>query len=165
VKTIARALTLTTFVLGSLVLVATGGAGGAPEPDPTATVTVPAPAPDWMRGANPDWDFLAVIRASGMEFTRNWEADLESAGVDLDQVDTFELRAQVCGSAMDDGEGDYNPASQTHQFWLSSFYDEVRRMGRDHGWDAPRTVAYHHCPSRFDAVGTVEDLEARAKGH
>jgi hypothetical protein len=166
VRTIARALTLTTFVLGSLVLVTTGGAGGgAPEHAPTATETVPAAAPDWMRGANPDWDFLAVIRSSGMEFTGDWEKDLASAGVDLDQVETFELRAQVCGSAMDNGEGAYHPASQTHGLWLSSFYDEVRRMGRDHGWDTPRTVAYHHCPSRFDAVDAVEALEARVKGH
>jgi hypothetical protein len=127
-------------------------------------VTVPAAAPAWTRGANPDWDFLTAIRASGMAFTRDWEADLESAGVDLGQVDTFELRSQVCGTAMDDGEGDYHPASQTHRFWLSTFYDEVRRMGRDYGWAAPKTVAYHHCPSRFGAVGAVQDLEARAKG-
>jgi hypothetical protein len=166
VRTIARALTLTTFVLGSLVLITTGGTdGGAPAPAPTTTVTVPAATPDWMRGANPDWDFLTVIDSSGMDFTRDWEKDLESAGVDLDQVDTFELRAQVCGSAMDDGEGGYHPASQTHGLWLSSFHDHVRRMGRDHGWDTPKIVAYHHCPSRFDAIGAVQALEARAKGH
>jgi hypothetical protein len=164
VKTIARALTLTTLVLGSLVLVTIGG-GGTPDPDPTATVTVPASAPDWSKGANPDWDFLAVIHTSGMDFTRNWEKDLESAGVDLDRVETFQLRSQVCGSAMDDGEGGYHQASQTQGLWLSSFYDHVRRMGRDHGWDTPKTMAYHHCPSRFDAVNAVQALEARAKGH
>lgn len=164
-KTIARALMLTTFVLGSLALITTNGAhGGAPEPDPAATVTVPAGAPAWTKGAHPDWDFLTAIRTSGMDFTGNWEKDLAAAGVDVGQVETFELRSQVCGSAMDDGEGGYHPASKTHGLWLSSFYDHVRRMGRDHGWDTPKTVAYHHCPSRFDAVGAVQALEAQAKG-
>ncbi len=160
-------LALTTLALGTLalgaLLVATGGAD--PDPEPTETVTVLAAAPAWTKGANPDWEFLAVIRASGMDFTRDWETDLVSAGVDLGQVDTFQLRAQVCGSAMDDGEGAYHPASKTHGLWLSSFYDEVRRMGGDHGWDTPRTVAYHHCPSRFDTVGAVQTIEAQVKGH
>jgi hypothetical protein len=154
-------LALGTLTLGAVLLTATGGA----EPEPTATVTVPAGAPAWTQGANPEWDFLAVIRTSGMDFTHNWEKDLASAGVDLGQVETFELRAQVCGSAMDDGEGGYHRASKTHGLWLSSFYDHVRRMGRDHGWNTPKTVAYHHCPSRFDAVNAVQALEARAKGH
>jgi hypothetical protein len=47
----SHALTLTTFALGSLVLLATGGAdGGAREPEPTATVTAPAADPAWTRG-------------------------------------------------------------------------------------------------------------------
>ncbi len=158
---IAPARPLIALALGSLMLTA-AGCGDATEPIPTLTVT--ASAPDWTKGANPDWDFLTAIRTSGMTFTRDWAADLVSAGVDLAQVDTFQVRSQVCGTAMDDGEGDYNPASKTHRFRLSTFYDEVRRMGRDYSWDAPKTVAYHHCPSRFDAVGAVQDLEAQAKG-
>jgi hypothetical protein len=153
--------TLTALVLGALVLAATHGGANTAVPATPLPTTVPTPAANHISA--PDWDFLAAIRASGMDFTGDWEQDLASAGVDLAQVDTFQLRAQVCGTAMDDGEGDYHPASQTHGFWLSSFYDEVRRMGRDHGWGAPRIVAYHHCPSRFAAVDAVRDLEARAK--
>ncbi len=156
-------LAVGTLALGAVLLATTGGAD--PDPEPSPTVTVPAAAPAWTKGANPDWDFLTAIRTSGMNFTTDWEKDLKAAGVDLDQVDMLQLRAQVCGSAMNNGEGDYHPASKTHGLWLSSFYDEIRRMGRDHGWDTPRTVAYHHCPSRFDAVGAVEAIEAQVKGH
>jgi hypothetical protein len=157
----SHARPLTGLVVGVLAL-ATAGCAAAVEPTPTLTVTASAPA--WTEGVNPDWEFLTAIRTSGMEFSGDWEADLEAAGMDLGQVETVQLRSQVCGSAMDDGEGDYNPDSQTHRFWLSTFYDEVRRMGRDYSWNAPKTVAYHHCPSRFDAVGAVQDLEARVKG-
>jgi hypothetical protein len=155
---------LTALALVSTALAASGCAGGATtQPNPTVTVTAPASVPEWTRSVNPDWDFLTAIRNSGMEFTQDWEADLEALGVDLAETDTFELRSQVCGTAMDDGVGDYNPASQTHEFWLSTFYDEVRRLGRGDAWDIPRTVAYHHCPSRFAAVGAVQELEARVR--
>lgn len=156
-----RHRTVAAVVLGLTSLSATGCSTGSssPQPEPTVTVTVPAPVPDWARDVNPEWDFLAAIRDSGMEFTRDWEADLEATGMDLTGTDTFQLRSQVCGTAMDDGTGDYNPASRTHGFWLSSFYDEVRRMGRGEAWDVPRTVAYHHCPARFAAVDAVRDLE------
>ncbi|MDI3330340.1 MAG: hypothetical protein QJR09_06315 [Micrococcus sp.] len=159
-----RTRTVTALALGFTVLAATGCAGGpTTPPDPTVTVTAAASVPEWTRSVNPEWDFLTAIRSSGMDFTRDWEADLEALGVDLAETDTFQLRSQVCGTAMDDGEGDYNPASRTHEFWLSSFYDEVRRMGRGGAWDVPRTVAYHHCPSRFEAVGAVQELEARSR--
>jgi hypothetical protein len=157
-----RSRLLAVLALGALGLTA-AGCGGPDRAEPTVTVTA-TPTPDWAEGANPDWDFLAVIRTSGMDFTGDWEGDLTAVGVDPATVDTFQLRARICGTAMDDGEGDYHPASRTHGLWLSTFYDEVRRMGRDYGWDAPRTVAYHHCPSRFEAVGAVEDLETQAKG-
>lgn len=155
--------TLAALALASTVLAASGCASGTAttEPNPTVTVTAPASVPEWTRSVNPEWEFLSAIRTSGMEFTHDWEADLEAVGMDLAGTDTFQLRSQVCGTAMDDGVGDYNQASQTHKFWLSSFYDEVRRMGRGDAWDVPRTVAYHQCPSRFGAVGAVQDLEAR----
>jgi hypothetical protein len=152
------ALAVGSLALGAAVVAATGVQPG-PQPPPTSA----APAPAWTQGANPDWGFLEVIRTSGMEFSGDWEADLQAAGVDPGRVETFQLRARVCGSAMDDGTGGYHPASQTHGLWLSSFHDEVRRMGRDHGWDTPRIVAYHHCPARFGAVNAVQDLENRAK--
>jgi hypothetical protein len=157
--------TVMVLVLASAVLAASGCATGSAtaQPQPTVTVTAAAPAPEWTRTVNPDWEFLTVVRDSGMVFTQDWEADLEAAGLDLTQTDTFQLRSQVCGSAMNDGTGDYNPASQTHRFWLSSFYDEVRRAGRGDAWDVPRTVAYHHCPSRFAAVNAVEELESRSR--
>lgn len=154
--------TWTALAVGTTVLAATGCAGHATaQPNPTVTVTAAASLPEWTRDVNPDWEFLTTVRDSGMEFTQDWETDLEAVGVDLSETDTFQLRSHVCGTAMDDGEGDYNPASRTHGFWLSTFYDEVRRMGRGDAWDIPLTVAYHHCPSRFDAVGAVQELEAR----
>jgi hypothetical protein len=152
---------LTALALGLVVLATTHGGTNPSAPATPLTTTAPTPAAG--HSPAPDWDFLTAIRVSGMDFTGDWELDLASAGVDLAQVDTFQLRAQVCGTAMDDGEGSYHPAAQTQQFWLSSFYDEVRRMGRDHGWATPRTVAFHHCPSRFAAVDAVRDLEDRAK--
>ena len=51
--------------------------------DTTVTVTAAATAPEWTRTVNPEWDFLTVVRDSGMVFTQDWEADLEAAGVDL----------------------------------------------------------------------------------
>jgi hypothetical protein len=152
--------TLAALAAGSLALAGSGCAGGAGgAATATVTVTATAPAPAWTRAANPDWGFLQVIRTSGLEFTRDARADLESAGVDLGEADTFELRTRVCASAMDDGTGGYHQASQTQDLWLSTFHDEVRRMGRGGAWDIPRTVAYHHCPSRLGAVDAVEDFQ------
>jgi hypothetical protein len=150
------ALALATLALGSTVPAATGG---DPAPGPTPTVTATASAPAWTRAANPDWAFLETVRTSGMEFTRDPEADLAAAGVDVGETDTFELRTQVCASATDDGTGGPHRESQTQDLWLSTFHDEVRRMGRNGNWDIPRTVAYHHCPSRFAAVNAVEDFQ------
>jgi hypothetical protein len=159
-----RSRTAMALALASAALAASGCATGsvAAQPNPTVTVTAPAPAPELTRNVNPEWELLTAIRDNGLVFTRNWEADLEAVGVDLAQTDTSPLRSQVCESTMDDGTGGYNRASRTHDLWLSSFHDEVRRMGRGDAWDVPRTVAFHHCPSRFAAVDVVQDLEARS---
>jgi hypothetical protein len=81
------------------------------------------------------------------------------AGADPEEADTVQLRAQVCASAMDDGTGGFHRANGTHDLWLSTFPDEVRRMVRGGAWDIPRAVAHHHCPSRFGAVDAVEDFQ------
>jgi hypothetical protein len=161
----ARLHTSTTLALGFALLAATScaAASATAQPQPSVTVTAAAPAPEWTGNVNPEWELLTAIRDSGLVFTRSWEADLEAVGVDLAQTDTSQLRSQVCESAMDDGTGGYNQASRTHDLWLSSFHDEVRRMGRGDTWDVPRTVAFHHCPSRFTAVEVVRDLEDRSR--
>jgi hypothetical protein len=34
-------------------------------------------------------------------------------------------------------------------------------MSRGGNWEIPRTVAYHHCPSRFSVVDAVEHFQTR----